>query len=118
MRSIVALLAAVALMRCATAAHSELQRVPVTSTPAGAEVTLEPAPGRLIDVGQGRRLHIVCEGTGSPTVVLESGAGEGWYTWALVQPALARSYRTCSYDRAGIGFSDPRIGRSVSALND
>jgi len=76
------------------------------------------APGRLIDVGEGRRLHIVCQGTGSPTVVLESGAGEGWYTWALVQPALARSYRTCSYDRAGIGFSDPRSGRSIAALND
>jgi len=74
-------------------------------------------PGRLIDIENGRRLHLVCEGTGSPTVVLEAGAGEGWYTWTRVQPVLARTYRTCSYDRAGIGFSDVRAGRSVAMLN-
>ena len=74
-------------------------------------------PGRLVDIDHGRRLHLVCEGTGSPTVVLEAGAGEGWYTWIKVQPVLARTHRTCSYDRAGIGFSDVREGRSVEALN-
>jgi hypothetical protein len=44
-RSIVALFAAVTLTRCATAAHSDLQQVPVTSTPAGAEVTLDCGRG-------------------------------------------------------------------------
>lgn len=82
-----------------------------TNTPAA-------PPGRLVDVGDGRRMHLVCEGSGGPTVVFESGLGEGWYVWALVQPALAQSYRTCSYDRAGIGFSDPRGGeRTVAVLN-
>ena len=75
-------------------------------------------PGRLVEIDNGRRLHLVCEGSGNPTILFESGSGEGWYTWALVQPALARSYRTCSYDRAGIGFSDPRGERTLSALND
>ena len=31
-----------------------------------------PALGRLVDIG-GRRLQLDCRGTGSPTVVLESG---------------------------------------------
>ena len=74
---------------------------------------------QLIDLGGGRRVHLVCSGSGSPTVVMEAGAGEGWYTWATIQPELAKSYRVCSYDRAGIGFSDPRPGlRSIKALND
>jgi len=64
------------------------------------------APGRLIDVG-GRNLHINCTGTGSPTVVLEGGGGAFGIDWALVQPRVAESTRVCSYDRAGLGWSDP-----------
>ena len=36
-----------------------------------------PMPGRLIDVG-GHRLHLNCTGSGSPTVVLEPGAGSDY----------------------------------------
>jgi pimeloyl-ACP methyl ester carboxylesterase len=65
-----------------------------------------PAPGKLIAVG-GHRLHLHCTGKGRPTVVLESGSG-GWSTqWALVQAKVAASTRVCSYDRAGLGWSDP-----------
>ena len=32
-----------------------------------------PPPGRLVDIG-GRRLHLHCTGSGSPTVVIEAGA--------------------------------------------
>ena len=63
-------------------------------------------PGRMVDVG-GFRLHLVCEGEGSPAVVLEAGAADAWLTWHWVQPELARLTRVCSYDRAGIGYSDP-----------
>jgi hypothetical protein len=45
MRHLVALLIAVAFSSCATAAHSDMQQVPVTSTPAGAEVTLDCGRG-------------------------------------------------------------------------
>jgi len=65
-----------------------------------------PPPGRLVDVG-GFRLHLVCEGEGSPTVVLDAGSADAWLTWFKVQPALAKVTRVCSYDRAGIGYSDP-----------
>lgn len=63
-------------------------------------------PGRLIDVG-GRRLHLYCAGQGSPTVILEAGAGSFSIDWSLVQPDIAKTVRVCSYDRAGYGWSDP-----------
>jgi len=65
-----------------------------------------PPPGKLIDIG-GRRLHVNCTGAGSPTVILESGASSFAIDWALVQPAVSRTNRVCSYDRAGYGWSDP-----------
>ena len=73
--------------------------------------------GRLIDIG-GRKLHIVCMGTGSPTVVMESGAAEGFYSWWLVQQRLRDEMRTCSYDRAGFGWSDPTPSRSMAGYVD
>lgn len=66
--------------------------------------TFAPA-GRLIEV-DGYRMHLHCTGTGSPTVVLESGAGAPSAVWAWVQPAVAQQTRVCSYDRAGLGWSD------------
>ncbi len=66
---------------------------------------LPPAPGKLVDVG-GRRLHLLCTGQG-PTVVLEAGASSFAIDWTLVQRDLERTHRVCSYDRAGMGWSDP-----------
>ncbi|HEV2131747.1 MAG TPA: alpha/beta hydrolase [Longimicrobiaceae bacterium] len=62
-------------------------------------------PGELIDIG-GYRLHLHCTGSGTPTVVLEAGAGEFSSAWSLVQPEVAHFTRVCSYDRAGAGWSD------------
>ncbi len=63
--------------------------------------------GRMISVTADRRLHLVCTGRGDgPTVILESGFG-GWsIDWSAVQPDIARFARVCSYDRAGMGYSD------------
>jgi pimeloyl-ACP methyl ester carboxylesterase len=72
----------------------------------GTQAPLPPAPGRLIDIG-GRRLHLLCSGEGSPTVILEAGASSFAIDWTLVQRDAARTNRTCSYDRAGMGWSDP-----------
>jgi pimeloyl-ACP methyl ester carboxylesterase len=65
-----------------------------------------PPPGRLIDVG-GRKLHLLCSGKGSPTVILMAGGDAFSIDWALVQSKVADSTRVCSYDRAGLGWSDP-----------
>jgi pimeloyl-ACP methyl ester carboxylesterase len=72
---------------------------------------IEPI-GKRIDIG-GRSLHMVCMGEGARTVVMESGAAVGFYEWSLVQAALRSHIRTCSYDRAGFGWSDPTPARSV-----
>ena len=69
--------------------------------------------GKRVDIG-GRALHILCMGSGPHTVVMESGAAVGFYEWWLVQSALRDEIRTCSYDRAGFGWSDPTPSRSVA----
>lgn len=62
---------------------------------------------RKVDVG-GFRLAIHCRGKGSPTVVLESGAGWTSAAWLGMKPKVAKTTRVCSYDRAGHGNSDAR----------
>jgi pimeloyl-ACP methyl ester carboxylesterase len=64
-----------------------------------------PPPGRLIDVG-GRKLHLHCTGAGSPTAILMAGGGAYSIDWALVQPRVAEVTRVCSFDRAGLAWSD------------
>jgi pimeloyl-ACP methyl ester carboxylesterase len=71
-----------------------------------AQVKTAPPLGALVDIGP-RRMHLHCVGSGSPTVVLESGASSFALDWALVQPTVARTTRVCSYDRGGYGWSDP-----------
>ncbi|WP_104182245.1 alpha/beta fold hydrolase [Arthrobacter sp. B0490] len=65
-----------------------------------------PGSGRLIDVG-GHRLYLDCIGSGSPTVVLEPGAGLTSSDLALIAPKVAHDTRVCVYDRAGRGWSEP-----------
>jgi pimeloyl-ACP methyl ester carboxylesterase len=64
-----------------------------------------PAPGRMVDVG-GHRLHLYELGSGSPTVVLESGISASSLNWRAVQSEVANFARVCSYDRAGLGWSE------------
>ena len=64
-------------------------------------------PGQIVSAGDGARLNLYCMGSGSPTVVFESGWGDWAPAWSVVQPRIAKWTRACSYDRAGAGFSDP-----------
>lgn len=64
-----------------------------------------PPPGQLVDVG-GYRLHLNCTGKSGPAVVLIAGGGDFSFDWGLVQPAASRFTRVCSYDRAGLAWSD------------
>lgn len=67
-----------------------------------------PAPGTMINV-YGHRLHIHCVGPQSmkPVVIFEAGGGAFSEDWVAVQDLLAEQVRTCAYDRAGLGWSDP-----------
>lgn len=80
----------------------------------GAMTAFDGAPkprGQLYDIGGGRRLHMVCAGPAKadgPTVLLEAGAFGFSADWGVVQDKLAAAgIRSCAYDRAGLGFSDP-----------
>ncbi|MGI9295321.1 MAG: alpha/beta fold hydrolase [Pseudomonadales bacterium] len=65
-------------------------------------------PGRMVDIS-GRSLHVVESAGAGPVVVLEAGGGGFSSFWLKVQPAIRDQLglRTISYDRAGLGWSDP-----------
>jgi pimeloyl-ACP methyl ester carboxylesterase len=85
---------------------------------AAADARAYPMAGQLIDVG-GHRLHLNCTGSGSPTVVLQPGAGEFSSNMGWIAPAVARNSRVCVYDRAGRGWSEtaetPQDGLQIAA---
>jgi pimeloyl-ACP methyl ester carboxylesterase len=66
----------------------------------------------------GRMLAVHCSGSGSPTVVLEAGAGFSSATWIGVQPRLARRTRVCAYDRLGEGGSDAPRAHEIRTADD
>ena len=70
-----------------------------------ADAKAYPPPGQLVDVG-GYHLHINCTGTGSPTVVIDAGQGDWSTSWGSVQQEVAKTTRICTYDRAGLGWSE------------
>jgi pimeloyl-ACP methyl ester carboxylesterase len=73
------------------------------------DLSFEPyaKPHILADVGHGRKIHLICMGEGSPTVIMTGGAGNWSSTWRKVQGEVSRKTRACAWDRAGFGFSDP-----------
>ncbi|MEM9530552.1 MAG: alpha/beta hydrolase [Pseudomonadota bacterium] len=80
-----------------------------------------PPPGRMISVGE-HRLHIDCRGTGSPMLLLESGAQLWSSGWRHIHNDLRSDYRVCAYDRSGLGWSNPGAGpydaeQAVQELN-
>jgi hypothetical protein len=80
----------------------------------GGGATQEPSASPSVDAGRadigGYSLAYQCEGSGSPTVILEAGyTASGIDTFGqLIQPEVAKTTRVCTYDRAGDGTSDAR----------
>ena len=64
-------------------------------------------PRGLLLSRRGRYLHVVREGTGRPAVVFEAGLAATSLSWARVQPLVSEFSSTFSYDRAGLGWSQP-----------
>jgi pimeloyl-ACP methyl ester carboxylesterase len=84
------------------------------------ERRFHPMPGKRVNIFGGSDhpplfMHIDCIGQGSPAVILDSGMGDSFLSWYKVQPEIAKFTRVCSYDRAGMGYSDssprPRTSR-------
>ena len=93
------------------------------STPAGdtAAGAADDEFAGLVDIGGGRRLYLECRGSGSPTVVFESGSGDAADVWSLVEegssetavlPAVAEFTRVCAYDRPGTVLRSAQPSRS------
>ena len=73
------------------------------------DLAATPPPGRLVDVG-GHRLHLWCTGStapGAPTVFFDSGLGGDAFDWTDIAPEIGKFTQACTYDRAGMGYSDP-----------
>lgn len=79
------------------------------------------ASAGLVTLPDGRRIYLECRGSGSPTVILESGAGNAGDIWSSrgpgshtpeVLPSVARFTRVCTYDRPGTSLQDGAPSRS------
>jgi pimeloyl-ACP methyl ester carboxylesterase len=55
----------------------------------------------------GRTIHLACIGKGAPTVIFSAGMADWSGDWRFVQPIIAKTTRTCAWDRAGNGLSGP-----------
>jgi pimeloyl-ACP methyl ester carboxylesterase len=105
---VVGLLALVALVILAGAVWEQVER--------RAAARQFPPPGALVDIG-GRRIHLDCRGSGSPTVVLIHGLDTGGaLSWSAVHDSIAATTRACAYSRAGIMWSDPTPDFSPSGM--
>ena len=62
-------------------------------------------PGQMVEVN-GHRVHIVCQGSGASSLVLDAGLGAAAFEWHRLQPQLAKNARVCAFDRPGQGTSD------------
>jgi pimeloyl-ACP methyl ester carboxylesterase len=70
---------------------------------AGAEGRLD----RVVEIEEGRGLYVRCTGSGSPTVVMEAGDEGDSNQYVNVEWEVSEKTRSCVYDRAGLGRSDP-----------
>lgn len=81
--------------------------------PAAAQTS---ARGRLVPAGVELRQYLDCVGEGAPTVVIDAGAGAWSVHYRHIQDELATATRVCTYDRAGLGKSDPSSAPRTSSV--
>ncbi len=71
----------------------------------------------MVDVGS-HKLNVLQLGTGSSTVVFDSGFSDTLDAWFKIQPEISKFAKTISYDRAGIGRSEvgpnPRSAQQIA----
>lgn len=115
-REVCSTLIATALFATAAGCSDDVDRpsaTPSQSTPSeSSPVTIDASLGDidgLVNVG-GRSLYVRCTGTGSPTLMLEGGDEDTSSSYSFAEADLAAVTRTCVYDRANLGRSDPDPG--------
>ena len=94
------------------------QAFPLSFKRTGRVATKSVLTSQKLDAG-GHSLNVLIGGEGSPTVIFEAGFGAGLASWATVQSSAAKFARTLSYDRAGLGQSEPgpkpRAAKQIAA---
>lgn len=71
-------------------------------------------PGKFINLGM-HVMYVECLGDKSPTVLIDVGLADSSANWYKVVQQLSENVRTCIYDRAGYGWSDPGPGERTTA---
>jgi hypothetical protein len=103
----VAGVAALAIAGCGAEDSAPTSATPDAPSPAS-------GPSKDLDgvvmVAGDRGLYVRCTGAGSPTVVMEGGDGDTSDSYAFAEATVAKATRTCVYDRANLGRSDPAPG--------
>ncbi len=122
-RSTMAVLMAASLAATSVSCGGE-RSTPVAPTTLPAPDETGGDVGGLVEVS-GRNLYLECIGTGSPTVILQSGFGNAGDIWSFaeadppaVQPGLAASNRVCSYDRPGSMITTTTAANGTVTLAD
>lgn len=95
----------------------------IASIVLASSVQAQTPSSELVQV-QTRRVEIKVDGVGDPTVIFESGFAGGLPLWTPAQDRVSKITRTLSYERAGLGQSDPgpeprsagQIARELHAL--
>lgn len=85
---------------------------PSAPAPAATAYARPAPPGQLVDIG-GRRLHVQCKGKpAGPVVIFEGGLSQytAHGTYGKAQDLIAAFAQACTYDRAGLGWSDAAPG--------
>jgi len=65
-----------------------------------------PPRGEFVNV-DGARMHVICQGSGEPTLALQPGIGGGALDWLPLMEELDDDFRVCAFDRLGQDWSDP-----------
>jgi pimeloyl-ACP methyl ester carboxylesterase len=95
--------------------HGAAAQTPAPGTDPGLAAYAEP--GTLVTLDDGRRMHVRCVGSGQPAVVLLAGLADWSISWRKVQPALSALTQTCTWDRAGFGYSEgSRLPQTMAQL--
>ena len=105
-RKATAVLAAL-LLPMALAACSADDKPAKTAAP---KDTDSAALDKVVKIDGDRGLYVRCAGKGSPTVFMEGGDTDTSDSYGFAEGEIAKTTRTCVYDRANLGRSDPAPG--------
>lgn len=109
-RLCVSLVALALIVGCSSSGNAGSAASPSSAGGFPSRSASSKGPSGLIDIGGGRHLDVVCEGTKKPTILLEAGDESDVDQWVAVRSRLVGHARTCAYDRLGVGISDPATG--------